>query len=97
MAGTKFHSRTSGLGGAVFRNATMKEVLAQSADGGAYADLGRYVVAALLNSAAGRTPFLSQTTVRQMWNDVVSKGSYEPTAGVPQIADALTASSRIQR
>ena len=44
--------------------------------------LGRYITAALLNARSGRTPVLSETTVRRMWNDVASNGYFEPTAGV---------------
>ena len=46
------------------------------------AGLGRYIVAALLNARAGRTPVLDEYGVRTMWNDVVSRGYYEPTGGV---------------
>jgi hypothetical protein len=44
--------------------------------------LGRYVVAALLNARSGRTPMLSETNVRAMWNDLINRGYYEPTAGI---------------
>lgn len=44
--------------------------------------LGRYMVAAMLNAAAGRTPVLTQVAVRNMWNDLISRGYFEPTAGV---------------
>ena len=81
-APTRFHSHTTGLTGAVFDKYTMLEVLELKAGGGGYRALGSHVVAALLNSAAGRTPFLSQVTIRKMWNDVVSRGFYEPTPGV---------------
>jgi hypothetical protein len=46
------------------------------------AGLGRYVTAALLNARAGRTPVLDEFGVRSMWNDVVNRGYYEPTAGI---------------
>lgn len=82
MAGTHFHSKTTGLSGWVFQNATMLDVLRQSAGGGNYQALGRYVAAALLNAAAGRTPYLDASTIRQMWNDIVARGYFEPTAGV---------------
>ena len=81
-APTRFHSNTTGLEGRVFGNHTMVDVLRQTAGGGAYATLGRYIVSALLNAASGRTPFLSQATIRRMWNDVLSLGYFEPTAGV---------------
>ena len=79
---TKFHSKTTGLGGKVFDNASMVDVLRQNAGGGLYQTLGRYVAAALLNAAAGRTPYLSEGMIRQVWNDVMTRGYFEPTAGV---------------
>jgi hypothetical protein len=68
----------------------MLEVLQQAAGGGTYGNLGRYVVAALLNAAAGRTPFLPDTTIRRMWNDLLRKGYFEPTAGVRWGAAEIT-------
>ena len=91
VAGTKFHSQTTGLVGSVFSNATMKEVLEQTAGGGGYATVGRYVAAALLNSAAGKTPYLTEPMVRRMWNDMLSQGYFEPTAGVRWGAAEITA------
>lgn len=79
---TRFHSKSTGLGGKAFGNATMLDVLQQKAGGGAYQTLGRYVAAALLNAAAGRTPYLSEGMIRQVWNDVMVRGYFEPTAGV---------------
>ena len=79
---TKFHSKTTGLGGKVFDNATMLDVLRQNAGGGRYQTLGRYIAAAMLNAAAGRTPYLNEATIRQIWNDVMARGYFEPTAGV---------------
>jgi hypothetical protein len=81
-APTRFHSTTTGLGGKVFGNHTMLDVLQQTAGGGDYATLGRYIASALLNAASGRTPFLPQASIRKMWNDVLSLGYFEPTAGV---------------
>jgi hypothetical protein len=91
MAGTHFHSRTTGLQGSVFANHTMLEVLQQTAGGGGYSTLGRLVVAALLNSASGRTSYLGQATIRQMWNDLLDKGYFAPTAGVRWGAPEITA------
>jgi hypothetical protein len=45
-------------------------------------NLGAHIVAALLNYAAGWSPFLPDTTVINMWNEWVSKGYFEPTANV---------------
>lgn len=53
--------------------------------------LGRYIVAALLNARAGRTPVLGETGVRNMWNDLVNRGYYEPTAGVRWTAGEIVA------
>ena len=58
---------------------SMLDVIGADSSG---AGLGRYVVAALLNAKAGRTPVLSEFGVRSMWNDYVSRGYYEPTGGV---------------
>jgi hypothetical protein len=67
----------------------MLHVLQQSAGGGVYASVGSYVVAALLNAAAGKTPYLSAATIRKMWNDLISFGYFEPTAGVRWNADQI--------
>jgi hypothetical protein len=88
-APTRFHSTTTGLNGTVFGNHSMMQVLQQSAGGGAYATLGRYIAAALLNAAAGKTPYLSAATIRKMWNDLLSSGYFEPTAGVRWSADQI--------
>jgi hypothetical protein len=58
----------------------MMNVMATS--GSTLSGLGRYMAAALLNARAGRTPVLTETTVRNMWNDVINRGYFEPTAGV---------------
>ena len=78
--GTPFHCPTTGLNGQVFPNLTMLDVL--GAPGGAYATLGKYTVAALLNAKAGRVHVLPEAQVRNMWNDCVTRGYYEPAAGV---------------
>lgn len=77
---TPFHCPTTGLGGRVFANHSMLEVIDLTRGG--LDSLGRYVVAALLNARSGRTPMLSETTVRAMWNDLINRGYYEPTAGI---------------
>ncbi|MGE5100028.1 MAG: hypothetical protein ACM3SX_08590 [Deltaproteobacteria bacterium] len=88
-APTRFHSTTTGLGGTVFGNHSMLQVLQQTAGGGGYATVGRYIAAALLNAAAGKTPYLPATTIRKMWNDLLSFGYFEPTAGVRWNADQI--------
>lgn len=56
-------------------------------------NLGAHIVAALLNAKAELTPVLSEMDVMGMWNEWVSKGYFEPTAGVKwssaQIVDYL--------
>jgi hypothetical protein len=79
---TAFHCPTTGLAGHVFSDRSMLAVIEVNEGGQGVTALGRYVVAALLNARAGRTPVLSETTVRSMWNDVINQGYFEPTAGV---------------
>jgi hypothetical protein len=71
----------------VFGRRSMLDVI-DLTDVGIYS-LGRYVVAALLNARAGRTPVLSETGVRNMWNDLVNRGYYEPTAGAKWTANEI--------
>ena len=47
----------------------------------ANANVGRYLLAAYLNAAAGYTSFLTTTMVRQIWNEWSLQGYYEPIAG----------------
>lgn len=77
---TAYHCPTTGLGGHVFSGRSMLDVI--DINHGGLDSLGRYTVAALLNARAGRTPMLSETNVRAMWNDLVNRGYYEPTAGI---------------
>jgi hypothetical protein len=60
----------------------MLEVIDMSEGGAGVAALGRYIVAALLNACSGRTPVLTESEVRTMWNNVVATGYYEPVPGV---------------
>jgi len=78
---TPYHCSTTGLGGRVFANKSMIEVIDLMQSSG-LSSLGRYIVAALLNAHSGRTPMLSETNVRAMWNDLINRGYYEPTAGI---------------
>ena len=80
--GTLYHSSTTGLTGNVFGSHTMLQVLQGNAGGGAYKTLGRYVAAALLNAAAGRTPFLAQASIQKMWNQDLTLGYFEVSPGV---------------
>jgi hypothetical protein len=77
---TQYHSPTTGFGGSVFGTQSMLEVLSQGS--GSMSTVGRYMVAALLNARSGRTPVLDESGVRTMWNDLVSRGYYEPTSGI---------------
>ena len=84
---TKFHSATTGFNGSQFDTKTMLQVMEMM--GGGYIALGRHIAAALLNAAAGLTPVLSQTQVRNIWNEFVSKGYYEPSAGIRWYPDQI--------
>jgi len=84
---TLFHSTTTGCQGYMFRGKTMLDVLDES--GGSYEALGRHIVAALLNAAAGLTPVLNQNGVRDMWNSYITRGYYEPTAGIRWDAEKI--------
>jgi hypothetical protein len=77
--GTPFHCSTTGFGGSTYGAMSMLDVIGADSNG---TGLGRYIVAALLNARAGRTPILGEFGVRSMWNDYVSRGYYEPTGGV---------------
>jgi hypothetical protein len=79
---TRYHCPTTGLNGQIFGDRTMLEVIEVGEGGGGTQSLGRYIVAALLNARSGRTPVLTETTVRNMWNDCINRGYYEPTAGI---------------
>jgi hypothetical protein len=81
VTATPYHCSTTGLGGHVFANKSMIEVIDLMQSGGLNS-LGRYIVAALLNARSGRTPMLTETNVRAMWNDLINRGYYEPTAGI---------------
>lgn len=88
---TQFHCPTTGLGGRIFGDRTMLEVLDIGEGGDGVQSLGRYIVAALLNARAGRTPVLTETGARNMWNDCVNQGCYEPTAGIRWTAPEIIA------
>ena len=79
---TLYHCPVTGFAGRVFGQLTMLEVLDVGEGGVGPRAAGRYMVAALLNACSGRTPVLTETSVRNMWNDLVTHGYYEPTAGV---------------
>jgi len=83
---TQFHA--TGCHGGHFGGRTMVDVLEMS-QGGGYGRLGAYVVAGMLNAASGRTPVLRVSQVIDMWNECVSRGYYEPTAGIRWDADEV--------
>jgi hypothetical protein len=79
---TLFHCPTTGLGGSVYGDRTMLEVIDFQEGGHGIQSMGRYIVAALLNARAGLTPVLPESTVRDVWNNLINLGYYEPTPGV---------------
>lgn len=79
---TLYHCPTTGFGGRVFGHRTLMNVIDMTGGGTNLYTLGRYMVAALLNARSGRTPVLDESGVRNMWNDLVNRGYYEPTAGI---------------
>ena len=50
--------------------------------GGPPNDVARHAVAVLLNVAAGWTPVITVKTVKEIWSEYITKGYFEPTAGV---------------
>lgn len=86
---TLFHCPTTGLDGTMFGDRTMLEVIDIAEGDEGNHGLGRYIVAALLNARAGRAPVLSEAAVRDMWNDLMNRGYYEPTAGVEWTAPEI--------
>lgn len=88
---TAFHCPTTGFGGRVFGNRTMMNVIDMTEGGRNLDTLGRYMVAALLNARSGRTPVLNETGVRNLWNDLINRGYYEPTAGIRWSATEIVA------
>jgi hypothetical protein len=67
---------------------TLLQVLSLNATAGRDG-LARYCVAAVLNANAGLTPadVLSEITTKNIWASVVSRGYYEPTAGIKWYPD----------
>jgi hypothetical protein len=85
---TKYHSSITGFNGTQFGSNTMLQVMQSGASSG-YTGVGCYIAAALLNAKQGLTPMLSETGVRDMWNEYVSKGYYEPSAGIMWYPDQI--------
>ncbi len=84
---TLFHSATTGFRGTFFGGKPLSEVLQMG--GGGKTGVGQACATALLNAAAGRTPVLSETLVRSIWNEYDSRGYFEPTPGVQWRADDI--------
>jgi len=74
---TKFHPC---FAGSQFAGKSLLEVLDPSTID--RAGLARYIVAALLNAQAGKTPVLTVGKVKTIWSECTAKGCYEPRAGV---------------
>lgn len=68
------------FGGNQYSGQTMLQVLNDG--GGPPNDVGRHIVAALLNAAKGWNVAPDQTAVRNIWNEYAQSGYFEPTAGV---------------
>jgi hypothetical protein len=63
-----------------YRGKTLLDVL--ELGGGPPNDVAHYAVAVLLNIAAGWTPVITVKTVKDIWSEYVTKGYFEPTAGI---------------
>jgi hypothetical protein len=79
---TPFHCTTTGFAGTYFGSYTMLDVMTPSAGVNDPQQVGGHIAAALLNAKAGLTPVLTESAVRDIWNEYIAKGYYEPTAGV---------------
>ncbi|MEP7183352.1 MAG: hypothetical protein ABI886_14305, partial [Betaproteobacteria bacterium] len=90
-----YPTTTTGTGGhtatqfcAVFPNCSVytgKSLLqVLEAGGGPPNDVGRHIVAALLNAYAGYTPLsiLSVAKIKEIWSQYASTGYFSPTTGV---------------
>jgi plastocyanin len=73
-------SAALGYSGQTYKGKTVMEVLQMS--GGPPNDVGRAVCAAVLNAARGYNVIPSVDTVKGIWNEFASSGSFTPTAGV---------------
>jgi len=63
-----------------YRNKSLLDVL--KLQGGSTDQVARYCVAVVLNIAAGWTPVITVNTVKQIWSEYLTKGYFEPTAGI---------------
>jgi hypothetical protein len=85
---TWFDSVFGSVGG--YSGKTLLDVLSTDGNDIGRDALARHIVAALLNAAKGYTPptVLSVQTVKNIWSSFVTKGYYEPTAGIKWYADS---------
>jgi len=63
-----------------YRGKTLLDVL--QLGGGPPNDVAGHAVAVVLNIAAGWTPVITVKIVQQIWSEYITKGYFEPTAGV---------------
>jgi hypothetical protein len=63
-----------------YRGKTLLDVL--QLGGGPPDDVAGHAVAVVLNIAAGWTPVITVKIVKQIWSEYITKGYFEPTAGV---------------
>ena len=83
-----FDTNFGSVGG--YPNQSLAYVLSLAGTDSGRDGLARFVVAALLNAAKGLTPstVLSVMTAKAIWSDYVTKGYYEPTAGIRWYPDS---------
>jgi len=74
---TKFHPCFAGQ---QCLDKTLLEVLDPAT--GRASELARYIVAALLNAQAGKTPVLTVGNVKTIWSECAARGYYEISANV---------------
>ena len=73
-----------------YPNKTLLDVLnPQIVGSGPPNDVARHIVAALLNIAAGWTPVLTVTAVKDMWKEYITTGSFSPSSGAHWNHDEL--------
>ncbi len=73
-----------------YPNKTLLDVLQPQVVGaGPPNDVARHIVAALLNVAAGWTPVLTPTVLKDMWKEYLTKGSFSPSSGASWNHDEL--------
>jgi hypothetical protein len=63
-----------------YRGLTLVDVMEHS--GGTTDEVARQCVAVVLNIAAGWTPVITVNTVKGIWSEYLTKGYFEPTAGI---------------